>query len=163
MNQRRARTVACTLRGGLAAIWRARCSCLDDRTGRSNRTDDPHRGRFRSRKKAPGERHFRREAASAAEMEQSPEASTAEPARCFGDLKTCLAIGNDQVAFESDTYTQSHHDPVYGCNDRLRLRQSSEKIGRVSIRLLWTAKSIELRNGSDLSFADVGPARKTGP
>jgi hypothetical protein len=88
-------------------------------------------------------------------MEQSPEASTAEPARCFGDLKTCLAIGNDQVALESDTYTQPHHDPVYGCNDRLRLRQSSEKIGRVSIRLLWTAKSIELRNGSDLSFADV--------
>jgi hypothetical protein len=96
-------------------------------------------------------------------MEQSPESSTAEPARCFGDLKTCLAIGNDQVALESDTYTQPHHDPVYGCNDRLRLRQSSEKIGRVSIRLLWTAKSIELRNGSDLSFADVGPARKTGP
>jgi hypothetical protein len=28
---------------------------------------------------------------------------------------------------------------------------------------LWTAKSIELRNGSHLSFADVGPARKTGP
>jgi len=95
-------------------------------------------------------------------MEQSPEASTAEPAWCFGDLKTCLAIGNDQVALESDTYTQPHHDPVYGCNDRLRLRQSSEKIGRVSIRLLWTAKSIELRNGSDLSFADVSPARKTG-
>jgi hypothetical protein len=91
------------------------------------------------------------------------KAQTAEPARCFGDLKTCLAIGNDQVALESDTYTQPHHDPVYGCNDRLRLRQSSEKIGRVSIRLLWTAKSIELRNGSDLSFADVGAARKTGP
>ena len=99
-----------------------------------------------------------------AEMSTSTSpASTAEPARCFGDLKTCPAIGNDQVALESDTYTQSHHDPVYGCNDRLRLRQSSEKIGRVSIRLLWTAKSIEFRSGSDLSFANVGPARKTGP
>src|SRR6201999_4266128 len=108
------------------------------------------------------ESHFRREAACAAEMEQSPEASTAEPARCFGDLKTCLAIGYDQVALESDTYTQPHHDPVHGCNDRLRLRQSSEKIGCVSIRLLWTVKPIELRNRSHLSFADVSPARKTG-
>src|SRR5262249_54229884 len=136
-------------------------ACRTPEPGATNKADAPPGGRFRSRKKAPVEPPSGRKAASAAEMEQSPEASTAEPARCFGDLKTCLAIGNDQVALESDTYTQPHHDPMYGCDDRLRLRQSSEKISRVSIRLLWTAKSIKLHNDSDRSFADIVPAPKT--
>jgi len=159
MNQRRARRLLARLRGDWLRSGEARAVArLDDRTWRSNRTDDPHRGAAACRKKGPV-RPLPSRSALREEMSNARREHREARAGVSG-LKRVWLIGKDQVALEKRTYTQTtpFTTPCTAATFGFDFGSQSEKSGRGASGLLWTAKLDRTPNGSDLVVRrDVGP------